>query len=584
METNMNKSRVVLALTDSYKLSHLGFSPEGLTEIYTNGTPRFDHYFKMKYPNFDGHYVQFGHQYVIRVIKDLFDEFFKSDQSVEILKLEKIFGSYIGLTDYDRFRDLHDLGYLPIEFKALPEGALVKIGVPTITARNTHPEFHWLTNYLETLISLLIWKPLTIATIAREFYKLSKTYSDKTCDDDSHIPFQNHDFSCRGQAGPDSDEIGAVAWLTHSYGTDNAAGIYTVDEYYPVLKDEPIAFSVRASEHASVTLNILNNNEVDLKEGEKTFLVDVLTKYYPTGIVSSVFDSYDYWRALTEILPEIKNIIMAREGKLVVRPDSGDPVDVVCGTAKVLNFDNLTNAISQLMDVADKDFNDQCDDDGYAEEISYIVYDKETGKHHRLVYNAEVIKERGGYSDKSYYTVGNVSLSSSEEIELTPEEKGSIQVLWEIFGGKVNDKGFKVLDEHIGLIYGDGITYARALSIFERLEQKGFASSNVVFGIGSYSLNMISRDDLGFAIKGTHAIVNGKNIPLFKAPKTDIAKSSAKGYLMVKHIDGEYILQDNVTFEEEQSDENCMKVILKDGVFFNTTSLTDIRNKLNVSM
>jgi nicotinamide phosphoribosyltransferase len=186
-------SKIVNAvlMSDSYKNSHYGFSPKGLTEIYSNGTPRFDYYFKEKYPEFEGKYVQFGHQYMVRMIHSMYETFFKTEKSEAIKQISDVLGPYLNETNYERHKKLHSLGYLPIEFRALEEGSLVNIGVPSFTIRNTHPDFSWLTNYLETIISCELWKPMTVATVARQFHLLSKKYSDKTCDSDVHLNFQN---------------------------------------------------------------------------------------------------------------------------------------------------------------------------------------------------------------------------------------------------------------------------------------------------------------------------------------------------------------------------------------------------------
>lgn len=575
----MKQRTPALGFTDSYKLSHDGFTPEDLNEVFSNGTPRFYHYFKRKYPDFEERYVAFGTQYMVTFVKDLFDEFFTADKEKEINRLKRVFTRYIGLQDYTRFENLHDLGYLPIEIKALPEGALVKFGVPLFTIRNTHPDFDWLTNYLETLLSLLIWKPLTVANISREFYKLSMKFSEETCDDTSHVKFQNHDFSERGQDGCDSDEAVGMAWLTHSIGTDNTPGVFGADYYYKGEDCGIVGLSVPASEHAVVTLNIINNavkaqnkdpkdiifTEQMMKEGETEFLKDVLQVYYPTGIVSSVFDSYDYWRALTEILPEIKEIIMNRDGKLVVRPDSGDPCDVVCGTLDIKEYETL-DMISQDHELFDH----------YAslpgKEFTVYAYILSEKRYYEVKYTR--------YNSQNLFERKTISL-----FEPTPEEKGSIRCLWEIFGGTINSKGYKVLDPHIGLIYGDGINYLRANEIFERLKAKGFASSNVVYGVGSFSLHLSSRDDLGFAIKATHCKVGNLNLSIFKDPKTDSSKKSAKGYLFVyKDENGEYNLESDVSFEKHMSNENMLQTILLNGEYSNQVSLDDIRRDLGVDL
>ena len=156
-----------------------------------------------------------------------------------------------------------------------------------------------------------------------------------------------------------------------------------------------------------------------------------------------------------------------------------------------------------------------------------------------------------------------------------------IELLWETFGGTINEQGYKVLDSHIGAIYGDSITPERARQIIQRLKSKGFASTNIVLGIGSYTYQYNTRDTFGFAMKATYVEVNGEGREIFKDPITDDGlKKSAKGLLYVQHndINGDYELIDMVSRETEQKGE--LRTIFKDGKFYNETTLTDVREKL----
>ena len=180
--------------------------------------------------------------------------------------------------------------------------------------------------------------------------------------------------------------------------------------------------------------------------------------------------------------------------------------------------------------------------------------------------------------DKQYYYIDYYRLVDVQEIELDCIQKGSVETLWEIFGGTINKKGYKVLDEHVGLIYGDSITPDRADEILDKLEKKGFASNNIIFGIGSYTFNFSTRDTLGFAMKATYGEINGKGIEIFKDPKTDSGKKSAKGLLkVIKDSEGEYLLLD------QQSDDNGgeLNTIFEDGEFMNLSTFDEIRERIN---
>ena len=568
---------------DSYKLSHHSFYPEGLTELYSNLTPRFDHYFKERYPDFDGQYVVFGTSYMIKNIVSSFNIFFNSYKEKVFDELKTVLTPYIGINDYKRFEDLYDLGYLPIEFKGLPEGSLVPMNIPCLTIRNTHPEFAWLTNYLESWISNELWKPLTVATVARQFKLLSQKYSEETCDDDEHVKFQNHDFSQRGQANMTSSAICGAAWLTNSIGTDNIPSIEVINQYYRGKETPCIGLSIPATEHSCATMGILTADSSDLGAGELAFLKDVLTNKYPSGFVSYVADSYDYWSVISNTLRECRPEIMNRPGRLVIRPDSGDPVKVVVGDFVFVDIDpkqcdgseeSLKSYIEEWLEI------DLCNATPHGEcgGITHAGYFKYKDKY----YLGVVTNFQWNRYDKQYYYLDKLDPYNTKvtEVELTVEQKGTVETLDEIFGSTTNSKGYKVLDPHIGVIYGDGITYHRAKAILEGLKSKGYAASNIVFGIGSYSLNLLSRDDLGTAIKATHAVINGVNIPLHKDPKTDSSKKSARGYLKVVTQDNIFVLQDNVSFEDTESDDNQMVTMFKDGLVTYNPSLEEIRTLL----
>lgn len=291
---------------------------------------------------------------------------------------------------------------------------------------------------------------------------------------------------------------------------------------------------------------------------EYAFIKRLITEIVPTGIVSNVCDTYSFWDVVTQVLPALKNVILNRPdnalglAKVVVRPDSGDPVEVICGLGDIEEVEDLS-----FYSIAD------------AVEGNDAGVVKFEGKYYRP------IRVEGDWHDT--YEVEEVSEA---------EAKGAIQVLWETFGGSVTTTGHKLLDRHIGLIYGDSITLQRAEKIFKRLEEKGFSSGNVVFGVGSYTYHYMTRDTLGFAMKATHVVVEGREIPIFKDPKTDSKKKSAKGYLAVEKTFNaakdcvEYVLHNDVTFEEQASKDSELKLMYKDGEWIRRTTLTEIRERL----
>lgn len=505
-----------LLLTDGYKTGHHQQYPEGTTLVYSNFTPRSNKYA----PKGCDEVVVFGTQLVVRFLHEHFQQnFFRKGKSEVINEMREELTMYLG-TEYDttHFEALHDLGYLPIKVKALPEGTLCPMRVPVLTIVNTKPEFYWVTNYLETILSNLLWKPMTSATIAYQYKKLLKEWALKTDEKNvDFVDFQGHDFSMRGMDSIDATSFSGLGHLTSFMGTDSLPAIGAARQYY----DEKgfVGATVPATEHSVMCAGG--------KESEiETFRRLLAT--YPTGILSVVSDTWDLWKVLTEYLPEMKDEIMAREGKLVIRPDSGDPVDIICG-----DLDSIHRELK--------------DGSMLAKQL-FATYD----------------------GDKSY-----------------AQHVGVIQLLWDTFGGTVNDQGYKILDSHIGAIYGDSITLERAQEICHRLEQKGFASTNIVFGIGSFTYQYNTRDTFGFAMKATYCEVNGEGQEIFKDPITDDGiKKSAKGLLCVSRNTGPANPRYNIPYLIDQcstqgEERGMLKVIYEDGDFDNVTTLTDIRKKLS---
>ena len=496
-----------LLLTDGYKTGHHQMYPPGTTLVYSNFTPRSNKYA----PKGCDRVVSFGQQMVMIQIHEAFqNEFFSKPKDEVCGEMKRELSLYLG-TDYDvsHFEALHDLGYLPIQVKGIEEGTLVPMKVPVLTICNTHPDFFWATNYLETILSNLLWKPMTSATIAHTYRKVLTGWQEKTdAEKGWFIDWQGHDFSMRGMDSVDAVISSGLGHLTSFSGTDSLPTIYGARKYYG--EEGFVGGSVNATEH-SVMCAGGSDDEVG------TFRR--LLETYPTGILSVVSDTWDLWRVCTRHIVTLKEEILARDGKLVIRPDSGDPVDILCG-------------------------------------------------------------------DETLY--------SGE-----PAQYGVIELLWDVFGGTVNEQGYKVLDSHIGAIYGDAITIDRAEEICRRLEAKGFASTNAVLGIGSFTYQYNTRDTFGFAMKATYVeftrmvgvatIGDGGvyDVPekvgreIFKDPITDDGtKKSATGLLCVEQIDesGTIRLYDKVQWATENT--GLLQTIYKDGEFYNETTLTEIRNKL----
>lgn len=524
-------------MTDGYKLDHRRQYPEGTEYVYSNWTPRSNKFM----PEAKDGAVVFGIQYFIKkfLIEKFNKEFFDLPEDEAINTYVRRVNSFLGPNNVgsEHIRALHKLGYLPIRIKALPEGSICPIRVPMITVINTKPEFFWLTNFLETLMSCELWLPMTSATKARAYRLALNEHAKRTgFDNQPGLGFLCHDFSMRGMAGVEASIISGLGHLTSFTGSETIPAIGAAEEYYNInAEKELICGTVPASEHSCMCAGG--------KEDEFETFKRFITKVYPSGFVSIVSDTWDLWKVLTDYLPRLKDTIMNRDGRVVIRPDSGDPVQILCGIPdkNVITVDDTHyNIPDDVINAFAMDL--------YAPSIE------------------EVIK---AYPEKfKKYIVSEAAI------------KGVYELLWNTFGGTVNEKGFKVLDGHIGTIYGDSITLERQNQIYKCLEAKGFAATNLVLGIGSFSYQMNTRDCLGFAMKATWCQVNGESREIFKDPVTDSGmKKSLKGLIQIlQDENGVYYAKDCVTPEEEAS--GCLETVFEDGKLLKETSLTEIRNRL----
>lgn len=482
-------------MTDFYKTDHRRQAPPGVTEAYGNMTAR-----SSRVAGVD-HVVNFGLQYFIKryLMQEYQDSFFGLPKDVAIKRYKRRLDHALGknAVPMDHVEGLYDLGYLPVRIKALPEGALVPLQVPLFTIQSTHKDFAWFAMFLETVASNTVWGPCTSATTAFEYRKAFEFWANQTGAPRDFVKWQGHDFSMRGMFGMEAAMMSGAAHLLSFTGTDTIPAIDFLETYYNAdCEKELIGGSVPATEHGVMCAGGMES-EIDTYRR-------LITEVYPKGVVSVVSDTWDFWKVVTEILPALKKEIMARDGKLVIRPDSGDPVNILIG--------------------------------------------------------------------KSEYPWSTSS---------KPEDRGLIQCLWDTFGGTVTPQGYRMLDGHIGAIYGDSITRDRQDEILKGLARNKFASSNVVLGIGSYTYQHVTRDTFGFAMKTTNVTVDGEDRAIFKAPKTDSGKNSHKGLLLVLKKDSEYICQQNVSRESEESDNNELQTVFEDGSLIFEHALGGIRARID---
>lgn len=505
-----------LLLKDFYKMCHLSMIDKGMTRSVSYYTPRMS---RVKQWN---SVVNFGLQaFCKNYLIDYFNETFFNRPEDEVVNEYAYYANKsmgVGVVDVEPIRALHRLGYLPIEVVSLPEGVEVPIHCPIFGITNTHPDFAWLGQALESLISAEMWYPMICATVGHTYRKIVDKWYDKTCDDNVPRRRALGNFDFRGDQGLDAALKAGSAWCLSFVNTATVPVIPYLEKFYncDCGKDE-VAFGAVSTEHFVMCSNsakdIADNPDYEYADidprRERVFLKRLLTELYPNTSFSCVCDSYDYWNVVDNILPTLKDEILNHNGCMLVRGDSGDCVKVVTET---------------------------------------------------------------------------------------------VFHLWDIFGGTVNSKGYKVLNPHVKALYGDSITVQRAEEIYRILEENGFAAQNVSLGVGSFSMHCIeedsgyqvfTRDTFGCAIKAVYAEFTDENgnvtkMPVYKDPKTDREagggnfKKSQKGCVVVsKNNDGSYTFTDGYNWDETDNEYNALRPIFRDGKMVVDDDLATIRQRLN---
>lgn len=481
-----------MLLIDFYKAVHAEMLPAKITKSVSYFTPR------MSRVRMWNKVVMFGLQgFVKTYLIDYFNErFFERPIDEVISEYERIMDASLGKGVYglQKIKDLHALGYLPIEIWALPEGTKVPMHVPMFCITNTHDDFAWLPQALESLISAEAWHPMLAATVGATYRDIVNKFYDETCDDSVSRNKALGSFDFRGEECTDSAIKAAAGWCLSFVNTATVPVIPYLEKLYNCdCTKESVAFGSPSTEHAVMCSNYAVDGD------EITLLKRLLTEIYPDTSFSAVLDSYDYWNVIDNVLPQIKPEIMTHNGCMLMRGDSGDCIEVVTKT---------------------------------------------------------VFK------------------------------------LWDEFGGTINSKGYKVLDPHVKVIYGDSITIQRCERIYEILKDNGFAASNVALGVGSFSFQCVeedgilkpfTRDTFSSCIKATYCEIDHKPYPIFKNPKEGGFKKSQKGCCLVyKNDNGELCYKDEYTWKEVScNSKQELKAIFRNSELLIDDSLANIRNRLH---
>ena len=442
----------ICLLTDSYKVTHHYFYPEGTQKIYSYLESRVGAEFNKT--------IFYGLQYII---KKYLEGPIVTEEKID--EADRLISSHIGEGIFNRSGWEHILeehnGYLPIEIKSVAEGTPVDVGNAMMTVENTDRKSYWLPNYLEPLL-LQVWYPSTVATLSAEVRKLANFYLEVTGSRKDNLDFMLHDFGYRGASSTESARLSGSAHLLSFSGTDTIAALSIPENYY---NDSSLyGFSVQATEHSVMTS--LGD------DGEEKQILNVIDKA-KDGILSMVIDSYNYRNFLTEAGrsgSEINDAILSfldRQGnKIVFRPDSGEPVST---TIDCLNL------------------------------------------------------------------------------------------LEEGFGCHMTDKGYKVFDLNIGLLWGDGLNYQKIRDILFAMKSNGWAAENIIFGMGGGLHTAVTRDTQRNAFKCSAQLRNDEWHDIFKNPLDSSKKSKTGRFKLIK---------ENNSFKTVPIDsegENYLKTVFRNG-------------------
>lgn len=505
-----------LLMIDFYKAVHSEQYPKGMTKIYSPYTPRMS---RLRFVN---QVTYFGGQAFCKeyLIKAFNENFFNRPEEEVVAEYNRVLTYTLGPGTYnpEKVRALHRLGYLPIAMFAVPEGTRTYIGVPQSVFVNTHPDFAWLTNTLETAYSCYMWHIQVSAEVGYRYRQIVQEFYDKTCDEDVRLARLLGDFSMRGQHSPESAMKSSGGWLLSFLNTATVPAIMWMEDNYncDITKDE-VGYGAISTEHSVMCSNFAVDGD------EITHVKRLLTEIYPNTSFSMVSDSYDYERMVTEILPQCREEIMNHNGTLLVRGDSGDPVEVVTWT------------VFELW----KQFGGTVNSKGYKvldPHVKAIYGDSITPDRCRAIYT---ILEREGFS------IQNVALG-------------------------VGSFSFMCL-EHIGTKYEKNEFYTEGFN--DPAEQ--YIEKKVM----SYS--PYTRDTFGIAIKATYGeTADGSPVMIFKNPKELSWKKSQKGCCIVAPDGMSYT--DEHTFEEAHGEdvENLLELVFVNGEMVVEQTLSEIRNRM----
>jgi len=610
----------IILNTDSYKTSHFGFMAPGTTKQYSYVEAR-------KGGEYDST-IFFGLQKFIKdyLLSPITQEMI--DQAEEIITSH---GLPFNRSGWEYILRRHD-GYLPLEIKAVPEGLDVPVGNVLVTVENTDKNCAWVTSYIETALLRAVWYGTTVATRSNKFRKLIEKYLKKT-GDESLLDFKLVDFGARGVSSKESSEIGGAAHLVNFMATDNIVGILCTMEYYN--SNEVTGFSIPACYDESTEVLTRNGFKLfsNLTEDDEVAQYDQdsgISFIKPSYIVKDakyvgpMFEFSVGGETVAVVTPNHRMIAWDRcRGELVVEEASsitfsGDDEDTLefiemCDATeekqlrtirgvkkREISYNGRIGCVTVPSGMIITRRSNTMLVCGNSEHTVTIAEGQENEK--RFFERAiNVFLQKPGdmvsvVSDTySFHNALDIWADLKDTIESTggtvvvrpdsgdPKEMVMLALdkLSESYGYTINDKGYKVLNPHIRIIQGDGVSLDEVERILEAMMVAGYSADNVTFGCGGYLLQDLTRDTCRFAMKGSYVEVNGEKRAVRKITQTDPSKASKAGRVVLVRRNGELvtIVEDDIL----STDTPVLETVFLNGRLVRDMSFEEVRKNSRTS-
>lgn len=540
---------------------NIDFQHAALLKHYEQNTTKAVAYYIPQHPHsFDEYLIFFGLQsYIKKYLVDMFnDNFFSLDEDLIINHYKDILDKIIGsdLIDYEKLRSLHQLGYLPIEIKAIPEGTKVPLGTPMIEISNTHPDFVWVVGLMESSLRCTLRHTMYSASRAYNFRQIIDQFYELTVDDSGIYKRDKEDgaidFSAARQQSIEGSEKTSAAFLL-SFNSTNTLGAYLhAKRYY--------GYSFKEKCPSGDSLYFKHDNLCAFPStcDDYLYFKQLLNEVCAENDFTILTNEDQLWEYVLNILPNNKVCIANHQGRVNIKFDASDYVHLLCGTKQFETFANeedMYKIFSDRVDTCNKN-------NMIPETVVYYANILDTETYYKIQITRDEDTLEYNYMINDYSP--------------RPSDFGVVDMLYKSFGGTKNSKGYIELPYDLRLIVGKVSSPFSAYILYSKLRDKGYASSNVILGISGVAFQDETHMDIEAKI--TYYEIDGKPLPVF--PKE--SRKSLHGCCTVyKDFDDDSIVHlDGFVFDDTYSRRNLLQVVFEDGEFVRKYTFNDIRNNL----